>query len=151
MATQSSLLAEKVPWTEEPGGLQSVGSQRVGHDWGTEQQWVRIHGILSSVGILITYFYFDVFQLLQGGSDQMLRSLHLQKSLSAYNYIHVGAQLKVSVSFLRWFRYRIKESEGTLINYRFQPATLKQMNDSYPIFKILEDRDSMYYSCNNFA
>ena len=32
MATHSSLLAWRIPWTEEPGGLQSVGSQRVGHD-----------------------------------------------------------------------------------------------------------------------
>ena len=32
MATHSSLLARKIPWTEEPGGLQSMGSQRVGHD-----------------------------------------------------------------------------------------------------------------------
>ena len=32
MATHSSILAWKVPWTEEPGGLQSMGSQRVGHD-----------------------------------------------------------------------------------------------------------------------
>ena len=32
MATHSSILAWEIPWTEEPGGLQSVGSQRVGHD-----------------------------------------------------------------------------------------------------------------------
>ena len=32
MATHSTILAGKTPWTEEPGGLQSVGSQRVGHD-----------------------------------------------------------------------------------------------------------------------
>ena len=32
MATQSSILAWEIPWTEEPGGLQSVESQRVGHD-----------------------------------------------------------------------------------------------------------------------
>ena len=32
MATHSSILAWKIPWTEEPGRLQSVGSQRVGHD-----------------------------------------------------------------------------------------------------------------------
>jgi len=32
MATHSSILAWKIPWTEEPGGLQSMGSQRVGHD-----------------------------------------------------------------------------------------------------------------------
>ena len=32
MATRYSILAWKVPWTEEPGGLQSMGSQRVGQD-----------------------------------------------------------------------------------------------------------------------
>ena len=32
IATQSSILAWEIPWTEEPGGLQSLGLQRVGHD-----------------------------------------------------------------------------------------------------------------------
>ena len=32
MATHSSILAWRIPWTEESGGLQSMGSQRVGHD-----------------------------------------------------------------------------------------------------------------------
>ena len=32
MATQPSILAWRIPWTEEPGGLQSMGSQRAGHD-----------------------------------------------------------------------------------------------------------------------
>ena len=32
MTTHSSILAWKISWTEEPGGLQSMGSQRVGHD-----------------------------------------------------------------------------------------------------------------------
>ena len=31
METHSNILAWKIPWTEEPGGLQSMGSQRVGH------------------------------------------------------------------------------------------------------------------------
>ena len=31
MATHSSILAWRIPWTEEPGGLQSIGLQRVGH------------------------------------------------------------------------------------------------------------------------
>ena len=35
MATHSSYLAWKIPWMEEPGGLQSMGLQRVGHDWAT--------------------------------------------------------------------------------------------------------------------
>ena len=33
----SSILALRIPWTEEPGGLQSMDSQRVGHDWGDWQ------------------------------------------------------------------------------------------------------------------
>ena len=32
MATHSSILAWRIPWTEEPGEVQSIGSQRVGHD-----------------------------------------------------------------------------------------------------------------------
>ena len=35
MATHSSILAWRIPWTEEPGELQSTESQRIGHDWAT--------------------------------------------------------------------------------------------------------------------
>ena len=42
MATHSSILAWRIPWTEEPGGLQSVELQRVGHDWVTNTH-VAIH------------------------------------------------------------------------------------------------------------
>ena len=38
MAIHSSILAWEIPWTEEPGWLQSMGSQKVGHDLATEQQ-----------------------------------------------------------------------------------------------------------------
>ena len=38
-ATHSSTLAWRIPWTEEPGGLQSMGSQRVGHDWATKHSF----------------------------------------------------------------------------------------------------------------
>ena len=36
-ATHSSILAWEIPWTEEPGGLQSMGSQRTGYDLVTKQ------------------------------------------------------------------------------------------------------------------
>ena len=39
MATHSSILAWRIPWTEEPGGLQSTGSQRVRHDWAGDR-WI---------------------------------------------------------------------------------------------------------------
>ena len=38
METHSSILAWDIPWTEEPGELQSMGSQRVGHDLATKQE-----------------------------------------------------------------------------------------------------------------
>ena len=38
MVTHSNILAWRIPWTEEPGGLQSMGSHRVGHDLATKQQ-----------------------------------------------------------------------------------------------------------------
>ena len=37
MAIHSSILVWRIPWTEEPGRLQSMGLQRVRHDWATEQ------------------------------------------------------------------------------------------------------------------
>ena len=53
MATHSSILAWKIAWTEEPGGLQSMGSQRVGHDLTTEQQRRQ----------LISHLWGDIFIL----------------------------------------------------------------------------------------
>ena len=41
MATHSSTLAWKIPWTEEPGGLQSLGSWRVRHDWAASLSRIR--------------------------------------------------------------------------------------------------------------
>ena len=42
MATHSSILAWRIPWMEEPGGLQSTGLQRVGHDWATSLHFMNI-------------------------------------------------------------------------------------------------------------
>ena len=42
MATHSSILAWRIPWTEGPGGLQSLASQRDGHYWATEH--THVHG-----------------------------------------------------------------------------------------------------------
>ena len=43
MAPHSSTLAWKIPWMEEPGGLQSMGSLRVGHDWATSLSFFTFH------------------------------------------------------------------------------------------------------------
>ena len=44
IATHSSILAWKIPWTEEPGGLYFMGSQRVRHDLATKQQQTEYVG-----------------------------------------------------------------------------------------------------------
>ena len=61
MALHSSTLAWKIPWMEEPGGLQSTGSPRVRHNWVTEQQqhsWFTM--IISAVqhgDLVCVYIY----------------------------------------------------------------------------------------------
>ena len=67
MATQSSSLAWRLSWTEEPGRLQYMGSQRVGHDWVTSLHfWMKylMHAIsnfleeISSLSHSIVFLYF---------------------------------------------------------------------------------------------
>ena len=55
MATHSSTLAWKIPWTQEPGGLQSIGSQRVRHDWATSMSMSQY---LKSLDISYKFSYF---------------------------------------------------------------------------------------------
>ena len=54
MAPHSSTLAWKIPWTEEPGWLQFMGSQRVGHDWATSLSMLTKLSILFCIWVLGT-------------------------------------------------------------------------------------------------
>ena len=56
MATHSSILAWWIPWTEEPGGLQSTGLQRVGHDWATS-----LHFTLGNLSTLLARTIFSMW------------------------------------------------------------------------------------------
>ena len=47
MATHSSILAWRIPWTEEPGELQSMGSQTVGHNRGTNTLTISLSIFIS--------------------------------------------------------------------------------------------------------
>ena len=51
MATHASILAWRIPWTEEPGRLQSMGVQRVTHDWATNT-FVSFH-FTTNMGTLV--------------------------------------------------------------------------------------------------
>ena len=52
MAIHSSSLAWKIPWMEEPGGLQSMGSQRIGHDWATK---LKLQNLSRSEAVVLQY------------------------------------------------------------------------------------------------
>ena len=53
MATHSSILAWRIPWTEEPAGLQSIGLQRVGHNWVTNTLTLYIeHGSRAGIWVI---------------------------------------------------------------------------------------------------
>ena len=55
MALHSSTPAWRIPWTEKPGGLQSMGSQRVGHDWATSISLHFIYGIYIYIYTYVVY------------------------------------------------------------------------------------------------
>jgi len=95
MATLSSILAWEIPWREEPGGLQSMGSQRVRHDWATNTfilSWgltekLRVKDVLKTVSA-----GFSRGPSFRGGSLQELTLLHLliclMKSSVRWKIVH---------------------------------------------------------------
>ena len=58
MATHSSILAWKIPWTEDPGRLQSTGSQRVGHDCHSQSCW----GFFFALGVKPCFSLYSAYQ-----------------------------------------------------------------------------------------
>ena len=127
MATHSSILAWRIPWTEEPGRLQSMGSPRVRHDWAT---FTNVFGIIhfpsvfleptlgcGGVGCLL-----DAGEMLQG--IYMYQTfIHVSKSSSLLNTPHQATKSHVHVGNpgqqkLAWTQSNpmgdSSKSEGTL-------------------------------------
>ena len=110
MATHSSILAWRISWTEEPGGLQSIGLQRVRHDWETKQSYNNSYtDFLRSYTFMITLyrnnesctFLFPVWKpfhvlvlLLEGIQCNVLNSSYKDNILTFLNirdsYLNVG-------------------------------------------------------------
>ena len=57
METHSSILAWKIPWTEEPGGLQSVELQRVRYDLVIKHAHIHTHAVIEYIKILLNIFH----------------------------------------------------------------------------------------------
>ena len=59
MATHSTMLAWRILWTEEPGGLRSMGSQRVGHEWATKHSSAYLFLCDLSMSLPVYLFYLN--------------------------------------------------------------------------------------------
>ena len=83
MATHSSILAWKIPWAEEPSGLQSMGSQRTGHDWAGMHTQVILrnkHQYFTNSGNVQRHFVQKFYGLYFKGSHIQLPS-HMTVSI----------------------------------------------------------------------
>ena len=74
MVTHSSILAWRIPWTEEPGRLQSTGSQRVGHDWATSLHFTS----LTLINVYAEFIFFS----------SLINSFHLLPWAFVCMFIH---------------------------------------------------------------
>ena len=102
MATNSSILAWKIPWTEESGGLQSMGSQGVGHDlatslsasvkrWGSEgksPKWLLIFRVPSSSGAALGHHRAALPGEVLPQRTGMLALTHSHLALGDYKFQH---------------------------------------------------------------
>ena len=106
MALHSSTLSWKIPWTEEPGGLQSMGSLRVGHDWATSlslftfmhwrRKWQPTPVFLPGESQGQGAWWAAVYGVAQG--QTWLMRLHSSSSSSNLLCVHVPGQAFVCVS-----------------------------------------------------
>ena len=119
MATHSSILAWRISWTEKPGGLQSLGSQRVRHNWTTNTFiWCRVYSLCKVVAshwhlcfpqhvvafIPSTHFHsLSVSQKLIEISDPLVTHLSLPLSWSC----HYGLTTSIYL-FPQWFWRNVK-------------------------------------------
>ena len=96
MATHSSILAWRIPWTEEPGGLQSMGLQRVENNWATELNWKPLTAwITTNLKILqetgIPDYLTCLMRNLYAGQEATVRTGH--RTTDGFQIVHLGCIL----------------------------------------------------------
>ena len=99
IATHSSTLAWKIPWTEEPGRLQTKGSQRVRHDWAA--WFLRRQVRWSGIPISLRFFQFVVIHTVKGFSvvNEAEMEVFLEFSCFFYDLVDVDNMIYCSSAF----------------------------------------------------
>ena len=114
-ATHSNILAWRIPWTEEPGGLQSMGSQRVGHNRALSIHFLKLNRS-QNVTVSWSWFVFILvfFFLTPSSVIPVDRTLcHLQFQCECLSCFHLYYSCK---RWLNWWPQVIKETLNTLMN-----------------------------------
>ena len=114
MAAHSTILAWRIPWTEEPGGLQSTGSQRVGHDW-RNLPYTRTHTHTHVYSIVCSkpFIWLSLSSFHVGLLDQRLENFsYRQPDSEIFSAFHAKQSLSqvLNLDFIAWGRQMISES-----------------------------------------
>ena len=108
MATHSSIVAWRIPWTEEPGGLQSMELKRVGHDWSDLAwthfvEWNKQDSSLAHVSMILMFYIcsqlvslVEYISSLTSFSAQTLRSPQIYVCFNLYCFHFKGLQSEAS-------------------------------------------------------
>ena len=124
MAIHSSTLAWKIPWTEEPDRLQSMGSQRVGHDWATslsftlvERAWIHTQWYSRTEQVASTMLMNMVKCLKERGAQQResMRLPPRSKSTFVPNPCLPGFSREASINHLPSQRAKVTQPRDSLI------------------------------------
>ena len=104
MATHSSILAWKIPWTEKPGRLQSTGSQRVGHSWVTKQQQqqylLKVRGQMGGERVVWGHGARTPFSPSSGHAGSVLISLETLAAQESYRDVLLLMNLYMNLILL---------------------------------------------------
>ena len=119
MATHSSILAWEIPWTEKPGGLQSTGSQRVGHDWiateytHTHTHTHTCHGEQNPSSVILWWTSDCLVMLVHTNSKMFIKAFQVvdnkaKNTNQSYRGIRYGGNKEISFQISRihfWLFY----------------------------------------------
>ena len=103
MATHSSIFAWRIPWTEEPGGLQSMGSQRVGHDWVTSlpKMLKMSHLIISDS----SGFHPQIRSKFGWGSLYTIPQVQLLEFFQIWKAVSIREKLSSYICSIQWYSW----------------------------------------------
>ena len=119
MATHSSILAWKIPWTEEPGWLLFMGSQRVRHDWATELNTVAIKS-MEETFMIAPWVRFVLSSSSIHSLGKVLPSLMYTTILLPYSAPGTGSKPASSEELPAISRHNGFEWKGILKMYKLQ-------------------------------